>query len=293
MARREGMEDERRGMTGSPRLDAHQHFWADPEALPWMSDELQPIRRPFLPEDLKPALDAGGFEGCVAVQADHSLEETRWLLDQARENPWIRGVVGWVDLCSEKVEEDLAFFSGEPKLRGIRHIAQDEPDDRFLLCDDFGRGVNAVGRAGLVYDILIFPRQLEAAVEFSRIHTEMNLVLDHIAKPSPGDGVTPEWESGIRALAENPRVFCKISGLVTEAPGGSWEAYDFHPFLDVVMDAFGDSRLMFGSDWPVCLLAARGYDEVVDLVESWAGGLGSTAQEMLFGGNAANIYRLS
>lgn len=280
-------------MTGSPRLDAHQHFWADPEALPWMSDAIQPIRRPFLPEDLKPALDACGFEGCVAVQADHSLEETRWLLDQARENPWIRGVVGWVDLCSEKVEADLASFSGEPKLRGIRHIAQDEPDDRFLLGDDFGRGVNAVGRAGLVYDILVFPRQLEAAVEFSRIHTEMNLVLDHIAKPSPGDGVTPEWESGIRALAENPRVFCKISGLVTEAPGGSWEAYDFHPFLDVVMDAFGDSRLMFGSDWPVCLLAARGYDEVVDLAEGWAGVLDSSAKEKLFGGNAAKIYRLS
>lgn len=280
-------------MTGSIRLDAHQHFWANPNALPWMTDELKVIRKSFLPQDLGPLLAEAGFDGSIAVQADHSLDETQWLLDEAAEQSWIRGVVGWVDLCSEDVERDLDSFSNRSKLCGIRHIVQDEADPRFLLRPDFGQGVDAVGRAGLVYDILIFPRQLPAAVEFSSAHADVDLVLDHIAKPVPAVGVTADWVSGIYAFAENPRAFCKISGLVTEASGERWEAQDFYPFLDVVLEAFGDSRIMFGSDWPVCLLASQGYEEVLSVVDDWAGGLDSYASERLFGGNAARIYGLA
>lgn len=271
-------------------IDAHQHFWQyDPVRDAWITDAV--IQKNFLPADLAPVLEANGVDACVAVQADQSETETNFLLQLAAENDFIKGVVGWVDLCSEHITERLEYFSQFPLLKGFRHIVQGEPDKNFLLREDFGRGIAALKQFGFTYDILVYPHQLPAAVEFAKKFPEQRMVVDHLAKPDFETGELKGWEQHIRAIAAQPNVHCKLSGMVTEADLQNWKQEDFVPFLDVVLEAFGASRLMFGSDWPVCLLAAD-YPQVKDIVTGYIAGLSATEQAQIMGGNAAAFYKL-
>jgi L-fuconolactonase len=272
------------------RLDSHQHFWHYSAAdYPWMTEPLRALRRDYLPADLQPLLAHAKLDGCVAVQARQSLAETRWLLQLAEQHHFIKGVVGWVDLCSASVDEQIAEFCKQPRFVGVRHVVQDEPDDRFLLRPDFQRGLARLSAYDLTYDILIYPRQLAAALELVRCFPAQPFVLDHLAKPEICRGVLSPWREQVRELAQSPHVCCKVSGLVTEAKWQQWRQDDFRPYLDVVFEAFGPERLLFGSDWPVCTLAGS-YEQVFALVDEYTSPLSSTQREGFFGGNAARFY---
>ena len=274
------------------KLDSHQHFWSyDAAQYPWIPPG-SPLHRDWLPEDLAPLLAASGLDGCIAVQARQTLEESRWLLALAERAPMIRGVVGWVDLRSERVGDQLAELARHPQFRGVRHVVQEEPDADFMLGAEFQRGIAALHPFGLTYDILVFPKQLPASIELARRFPVQPFVLDHIAKPDIKAGTISPWREQIRELAKAPNVFCKVSGLVTEADLAHWKAADFTPYLEVVFEAFGEDRVMFGSDWPVCLLAGE-YARVFGLVHEYAQQFTPAAREKLFGGNAARFYGIA
>jgi L-fuconolactonase len=273
-------------------IDAHQHFWRySPRTHPWIDDSMRALKRDFLPRDLKPVLDANGFEGCIAVQAALETRETEWLLDLADEHDWIRGVVGWVDLCAPDVECELERLSKRAKLCGVRHIVQSEPDPSFLLREDFQRGIGCLARFDLAYDILVYPHQLPAAVELAARFPEQQFVLDHLGKPEIRRGKRGTWLGHVRALGARTNVSCKLSGLVTEADVSSWKAADFAFYLDTAFEIFGPRRLMIGSDWPVCLLAGE-YARVIDVVAAHVAGLTRETRAGVMGGNAARIYAL-
>ncbi|HLX41817.1 MAG TPA: amidohydrolase family protein [Bryobacteraceae bacterium] len=274
------------------RVDSHQHFWRyDPVRDGWITGEMNPLKRDYLPEDLRPHMQANGIDGTVTVQVDQSEAETKFLIDLASRHDFIRGVVGWVDLRDPEVNRRLEYFSQFPVLRGFRHIAQSEPDDRFLAHEDFVRGVGALRQFGFTYDILIYPKHLPAACELVEKLPDQAFVLDHIAKPLVKVREIEGWAAGIRRMAQNPRVFCKLSGLITEADWKNWRASDFTPYLDIVFDAFGADRLMFGSDWPVCLLAG-GYMQVVEIIRTYLKDRPAVGMEKIFGGNAVHFYGL-
>ncbi|WP_424494695.1 amidohydrolase family protein [Salinimicrobium sp. GXAS 041] len=273
-------------------IDSHQHFWNyDPAKYSWINDSMHKIKKDFLPSDLAPVLQKNGIGGTVAVEAFHSEKETEFLLDLASEFPFIKAVVGWVDLYSENVGSRLKMFSKNPVFKGVRHTVYDEKGE-FLTENLFQKGIAALGKFGLTYDLLIFEHQLPGAIELMKKFPKQRFVLDHMAKPriSP-DGPSEEWTSNIRTLAENKNVFCKVSGLVTETPGFHREIRDFIPFLDVVVDAFGEDRLMFGSDWPVCLSAAD-YEDTMAIVRDYFAAYGEESMRKLLGGNAARCYRI-
>jgi L-fuconolactonase len=273
-------------------IDSHQHFWRyDAIRDNWITDEMSILKRDFLPEDLIPQLVSNGIDGCVAVQADQSERETMFLLNLAAEHAEIKGVVGWVDLRSPGLAERLEYFSQFQKLRGFRHVAQAEPDDRFLIQDDFVRGVRQLARFGFTYDILIYPRQLPAAIELVNKLPEQRFVLDHMAKPIIREKKIQPWAGQIQTIAANPNVYCKVSGLATEADWHKWRDSDFTPYLDTVFEAFGPDRLMFGSDWPVCLLAAK-YEKVKALPANYVEKLPVDEEKKLFGLNAISFYSL-
>lgn len=275
------------------RLDAHQHFWKYSAAdYGWINDSMAALRRDFLPEDLQPLLAAEGFDGSIAVQARQSLEETRWLLELAAHNDIVRGVVGWVDLRSPELAAQLHQFAQNPKLVGVRHVVQDEPDANFMLGSEFRRGIARLREYDLAYDILVFPRQLPAAVKLVREFPDQRFVLDHIAKPPIAEGRLSPWDRDIRELARSENVFCKLSGMVTEARWHEWKPEDFRPYLDVVLDTFTPSRLMIGSDWPVCTASAP-YGRTVALVRDYIGTLTSNEQNSILGENCARFYRVS
>ncbi len=254
-----------------------------------MTEKLARLRRDFLPPDLEPLLKASGLNGCIAVQARQTVEESRWLLSLTDRYPIIQGVVGWVDLRADNVEEDLARLSSHPKFVGIRHVAQDEPDDRFLVGKEFLRGISKLKQFDLAYDILIFPKQLPAAIELVNAFPEQRFVLDHIAKPIIREGLMEPWRAQIQELAKAPNVMCKVSGMVTEAKWDKWEDFDFIPYLDVVMETFGPNRLMYGSDWPVCLLAGE-YPKVFGIVQRWAEQFSERVIDGIFGANCLGFY---
>ena len=275
------------------RIDAHQHFWRyDPAEYGWIDDSMGVLRRDFLPGDLEPLLARAGFDRCVAVQARQTLEETRFLLELAERHASVAGVVGWVDLQSPEVHAQLESLARHPKLVGIRHIVQGEPDDRFLLRPQFGRGVGLLEDFGLAYDILIYSRHLPVAAEFVARFPRQRFVLDHLAKPEIKAGEIRAWERGLRALSAFPNVLGKLSGLVTEADWSAWTEAQMRPYLDVAFDAFGPERLMIGSDWPVCTLAA-GYDRTLALVMDYLEDRPSAEKDAVLGGNAARFWRLS
>ena len=272
------------------RIDAHQHFWNyEPLRDAWITDEMSILRRNYCPEDLRSEMRASGFEGSIAVQADQSESETRFLLDLATRHPFIVGVVGWVDLAAPNIEERLTNFRSFEKLRGFRHIVQSEPDDQFLLRAEFRRGISCLSRFGFSYDILIYARQLPAAIKLAASHPDQRFVLDHIAKPEIKARKLEPWASQMRELAALPNVFCKLSGLVTEADWKDWKPDDCRPYLEIAWDCFSADRLMFGSDWPVCLLAgsyARSYSLVADFLADRL----AEEQDKVFGINAARFY---
>jgi len=275
------------------QIDAHQHFWIyNPDEYGWIDESMAALRRDFLPENLVPELKRNGFQGSVAVQARQTLEETRWLLEFAERSASILGVVGWVDLRSPDVHSQLTAFAANPKLVGIRHIVQAEPDDRFLLQPEFLRGISALEEFDLAYDILIYPKHLSVAAEFVERFPRQRFVLDHLAKPPIKSGDLDSWAQGIRRLAAFPNVFCKLSGLVTEADWHNWRPEQITPYLDVAFEAFGPDRLMIGSDWPVCLVAAA-YARVVQVVTDYLGRQNPAWREAVLGGNAQRFWKLT
>ncbi|HEY4816274.1 MAG TPA: amidohydrolase family protein [Candidatus Acidoferrum sp.] len=275
------------------KIDSHQHFWRyDTARDAWITDSMAVLKRDFLPEHLAAELAANGFDASIAVQADQSENETMFLLDLAEKNERVAGVVGWVDLLSPQLAENLEYFAHFSKLRGFRHIAQAEPDDRFLVREDFLKAVAQLRPFGFTYDILIYPKQLPAAMELVGRLPEQRFVIDHLAKPQIKAGKTAPWAAQMREIAQNRNVFCKISGLVTEADWKHWKPDDFKPYLDIVFDAFAADRLMFGSDWPVCLLAAT-YRQVNQLMEEYVKGYSEADKDKFFGGNAAQFYELN
>lgn len=274
------------------KIDAHQHFWNyDPIRDAWIDESMHVIRKDFLPQDLAPILKTNNIDGCVAVQADQSETETEFLLACAKQNTFIKGVVGWVDLLHNNVEERLAHFSENNLLKGVRHIVQGEADD-FMLRHDFQNGISKLEQFNLTYDILVFPTQLEAAITLVNTFPNQKFVLDHIAKPYIKDGKINTWKALIHKLAEAPNVYCKISGMVTEADLKQWKPSDFKPYLDVVFNAFGIDRIMYGSDWPVCLLASQ-YEQQINIVQNYIKDFSEEEKEKIMGRNAITFYNLN
>jgi L-fuconolactonase len=274
------------------KIDSHQHFWRyDPARHSWITDPMAVLKQDFLPPDLNRELQPSGIDASIAVQADQSEDETVFLLDLAKRYPTIAGVVGWVDLCADDLPERLQSFSHHDKLCGFRHVVQDEPDDRFMLRKSFVRGIAGLREFDFTYDILIYPRQLPAAIELVAKFPEQPFVIDHIAKPPIKTRETATWAGHMREIAAAPHVFCKLSGMVTEADWVHWTEDTFRPYLDIVFEAFTPDRLMFGSDWPVCLLAGT-YGQVKQLVESYVQNLSGSEKENIFGSNAARFYGL-
>ena len=274
------------------RIDAHQHFWNyDPVRDAWISEEMSVIRRDFTPKDLAPELAAHRIDSTIVVQVDQSEAETLFMLDLAEKHSHIGAVVGWVDFRAPNIRERLQYFSQFPKLRGFRHIVQNEPDDRYLLREDFLRGITALGEFDFLYEVLIFPKQLPAAIEFVAKFPKQLFVLNHIAKPLIKAKEIDTWARHMRALAAAPNISCKVSGMITEADWKNWRPEDLRPYLDVVFDAFEPDRLLFGSDWPVCMLAGT-YTQVTRLLEDYVRNRPQSEKDKLFGDNAARIYRV-
>lgn len=274
------------------KIDSHQHFWQyDAARDSWIDDSMQVLRRDYLPAQLKILLDENGIDGTVAVQADQSESETQFLLAQAAQFDWIKAVVGWVDLMADDIVEKLDRLSAFQKLCGFRHIVQAEPDDSFMLMPQFQTGIGLLSNYGFTYDILVYPHQLSAAIELTENHPQQIFVLDHAGKPAIKEGKKEAWATYLHKLADNKNVYCKLSGLVTEADHSNWTENELYPYLDVIFDAFGVERLMFGSDWPVCLLAGN-YNSTVNLIKNYTAQFSKVDAEKIFGGNAVIAYGL-
>lgn len=272
------------------RIDAHQHFWIyNEKEYGWITDDLNKIRRNYKPEDLFKELKTNQFDGSIAVQARQSLEETEWLLQLADENDFIKGVVGWVDLRSNHLESQLKRFCKHKKFVGVRHVVQDEPDNQFVLGEDFLDGISLLSKYNLTYDILVFARQLPYSTKMVERFPNQKFVIDHIAKPNIKEHELGSWEKEIEKIAKYPNVYCKLSGMLTEADWNNWKDEDFIPYLDVVFRCFGSKRLMFGSDWPVSQLAGS-YKKTVSLVESYIEGFEELDRSLIMGNNALNFY---
>jgi len=239
-------------------IDSHQHFWKyEPVKHSWIDDSMAVIRKDFMPSDLQSVYQENGVDGCVAVQADQTLEETDFLLQLSDENPFIKGVVGWVDLRSDNLEYTLESYKEKNKLKGFRHVVQGEPDHNFLLRDNVSQGVAVLEKHNYTYDILIFPYQLGAALEFVKRFPNQKFVIDHIAKPYIKDGFYEGWAVLMREIAKYENVYCKMSGIITEADYNLWTPEKIHPYMELVLESFGSNRVMYGSDWPVCLVAGN------------------------------------
>jgi len=273
------------------RVDSHQHFWRYSVAhYPWIDDSLSVLRRDFLPDELGTELQTAGIDACIAVQATQVVYETRWLLELAERHPFIAGVIGWVDLQADDAASHIEQLATHPKFLGVRHIVQSEPDDRFLLRPAFCRGVSLLADFDLTYDILIYPRHLPAAVEFVSRFDDQRFVLDHLAKPEIRLRQLEPWADWLRELARFPNVYCKLSGLVTEADWRHWTPSDLEPYLDVALECFGPGRLMFGSDWPVCTAAAS-YQRVTAVVDDYLSRRCAGDRGRVMGENAARVWR--
>ena len=273
-------------------IDSHQHFWNyEPEKHSWIDDEMSVIRRDFLSDDLQKVLDENGVDACVAVQADQTTEETDFLISLAENNNFIKGVVGWVDLRSESIEEDLLKYKKYDVVKGFRHVVQQEQDHNFMLRPEFLNGIELLGKYDLCYDILIFPHQLGAALELVKKFPNQKFVIDHIAKPYIKDGFFEGWAVMMREIAKNQKVYCKISGMITEADYKTWTPEQVYPYMKLVLESFGTGRVMYGSDWPVCLVAGN-YSVVKALVTDFISDLSQEQQNAIMGGNAAKFYNL-
>jgi L-fuconolactonase len=273
-------------------IDTHQHFWRyDPAEYGWIDDSMQALRRDFLPGDLRREVGAANVHATVAVQTRQTLAETRWLLALADEYPFVAGAIGWVDLQADDVEDQLVSVAADPRLLGVRHVVQSEPDDRFLLRPGFRRGIGLLRQFNLTYDILIYPKHLSAAIEFVGRFPDQPFVLDHLAKPDIRGHAIDDWAREMRQLSQAPKVWCKLSGLVTEADWRRWTPEDIHPYLDVAFDCFGPDRLVVGSDWPVCTLAAS-YSRTMAVVRDYLEPRPAAERDAVLGGNALRLWNL-
>ena len=274
------------------KIDAHQHFWQfDPVRDSWIDGSMPEIQRDFLPEDLEPILKKNNFDGCVVVQSDQSEAENEFQLKNAGKNSMIKGVVGWVDLCSPKVEERLEYYSSFKLMKGFRHVLQGEPDAAFMLQKSFMNGISKLRKFGFTYDLLIFPKHLQNAKNLVSAFPDQLFIIDHIAKPDIKNQNIEDWKKDIKAIAELENLSCKVSGMVTEADWKNWKIVDFTPYLEVVFEVFGAKRVMFGSDWPVCNVAG-GYEKVLSIVQNYTSTLTQNEQELFWGGNAVRFYNL-
>ncbi|MFD0763524.1 amidohydrolase family protein [Mucilaginibacter lutimaris] len=274
------------------KIDTHQHFWKyHPVKDAWITDDLKVIQRDLLPNDVEPILPEYNISGCVAVQADQSEAENDFLLGLAEKHNFIKGIVGWVDFNARDIEERLAYYSDIKLIKGFRHILQAEPDEQYMLNKQFMHGISLLNKYNCTYDLLIKQNHLPYAKTFVKAFPQQRFVVDHLAKPNIKAGDIKGWDKNIQAIASHPNVSCKISGMVTEADWTGWKAEDFIPYLDVVFNAFGPKRVMFGSDWPVCNLAG-GYAGVIKSVESYINSLAQNEQELFWGKNAVAFYGL-
>ncbi|WP_434777421.1 amidohydrolase family protein [Neisseria sp. Ec49-e6-T10] len=275
------------------RVDAHQHFWVYQDRdYSWITDEMPALKQDRLPNDLYPLLQKHGFDGCIAVQARQTNEETAFLTQLAQQNPWILGVIGWLDLRSPSLEKELEQWQAYSIIKGYRHIVQDEPKPAEFLADPaFNRGVDIVLNQNKIYEVLIHAKDLAAATDFCRRHDQAILVLDHVGKPNIGHESAKDWQKRLQPLAQQKHVYCKLSGLITEA-GNHWQQIDILPYIEVALELFGPNRLMFGSDWPVCLLSGQ-YAQVYSLVEQAMNNLTQDEQNAIWGMNAKKVYQLS
>jgi len=274
------------------KIDSHQHFWSyNSNEYGWISNDMEILQKDYLPDHLKTELSSTGFDGSVAVQARQSLAETQWLLNLADQHSFIKGVIGWVDLCSPDVEQHLIQFSGNPKLVGIRHVIHDEQDENFMLRKSFMRGIAYLKKFGLTYDILVFPRHLSNTIQLVSQFPEQVFILDHIAKPSIKDKKISPWKEHIEKLARFRNVYCKLSGMVTEANVKNWQQEELIPYLNIVFDAFGTDRLMIGSDWPVCRLAGS-YKQIMRVVLDYIISFPEQDKKNILGENAIKAYDL-
>ncbi len=274
------------------RIDAHQHFWKyDPIKDAWIDNTMLAIRRDFMPTDLYPHLREDQIDGCIAVQADQSEQETEFLLNCAAEFDFILGVIGWLDLRNPNINQRLDYFSKFQKLKGLRHIIQAEADDQFMLSDNFQNGINCLKKYNLIFELLIKVNQLPFAIELVKNFPDQKFILDHMAKPLIKAGEIEPWATHIQALAALPNVFCKLSGMVTEDNWNNWQEQSFKKYLDIVFECFGISRLIFGSDWPVCLLASS-YNQVISIIENYLKSFTQSEQKSVMGQNAILFYNL-
>ena len=274
------------------RIDAHHHLWTyRKEDYAWISNEMGVLARDFLLSDLEEAVAEAGVDGTVVVQTSHTLQETEWLLSLAKKSERIRGVVGWAPIASAKFPAILEKWRGEKKLKGLRHVIQDEPDEKFMYGEDFNRGISSLGGSALVYDILIYERHLPAAIAFVDRHPNQVFVLDHIAKPRIREAIRDPWAANLRELARRDNVYCKLSGMVTEADWKKWIISDLRPYFDVVLRAFGPARLMAGSDWPVSLLAST-YAQWFNTLREFLLPLSTSEKDLILGGVATKVYSL-
>jgi len=276
------------------RIDAHQHFWSyNRDEYGWIGDNMALLKRDFLPPDLKSELVNAGIDGSVSVQARQTIEETRWLLELSEKFDFIKGVVGWVDLRSEdSLRRQLDEFCKSIKFVGVRHVVHDEPEDNFMLHDEFLKGISILKEYDLTYDLLLFPKHLPVARVVVEMFPDQKFVIDHISKPLVKSHILDPWKEDIKAIAEFSNVYCKLSGMVTEADWEKWKPDDFQPYLDVVSNAFGTDRIMTGSDWPVCL-AAGSYKDVIAVIENYIAGFPMQVQEKILGSNCSEFYNLS
>lgn len=275
------------------KIDSHQHFWRfNTRDYGWMGDNMSNIKRDFLPAELAQTLHSEGFDGSIAVQARQSLIETNWLLDLATKNPIIKGVVGWVDLQSESAKHEIAAFAAHPRAVGVRHVIHDEKDDDFMLRPEFVQGVKLLEQYSLSYDILIFAKHLPNTLKFVGQFSEKQIfVVDHIAKPNIKGQMLEQWAENIKLLAQHNNVYCKVSGMVTEADWDNWQYEDFVPYLDVIFDTFGPERILIGSDWPVCLVAGP-YHSILNIVRKYIQKFDVETQNKVLGLNAIEAYKL-
>jgi L-fucono-1,5-lactonase len=274
------------------RIDAHHHLWHYvAEEYPWIDGRMTALQRDFLPPDFEKETAAAGIDGALAVQARQSLEETRWLLRLANKSSLIRGVIGWAPLANPNFAQILEELTLDDGLKGLRHVIHDEADDEFILREDFNRGIRSLRGTGLVYDILVFERHLPQTIEFVDRHPKQIFVLDHIGKPRIAQGAMEPWRRNIFTLAKRDHVYCKISGMVTEANWKEWKEEDLKPYWEVVLEAFEPERLIAGSDWPVCLLASS-YTRWFEMLQNWMSDFSQLEKEKILGGTALEVYRL-
>ena len=273
-------------------IDSHQHFWKyDPVKHSWIGDEMAVIRKDFLPEDLAPVMQENDVQGCVAVQADQTAEETDFLVALSDQHDFIKGVVGWTDLQSPNIEESLSTYSQVPVIKGFRHILQGEQQRDLCLQPSFLQGISLLDKYNFSYDILILQDQLRFIPELVSRFPNQRFVIDHLAKPGIKAGEISSWKKDIQLVAQHENVYCKISGMVTEADLQNWKSEDFIPYIDVVLNAFSTKRVMYGSDWPVCL-AGGNYTEVIHIVRSLFRSFTANEQQLFFGKNAIDFYHL-